>query len=282
MPLQDDTPDSVLAADAASVAISPALTHRLAGFARSMAKDLASGLLDVIMPPVCLACREPVVSHDALCAACWREINFIRPPLCDRLGLPMPFDPGGTIVSAAAIANPPHYDRARAVAPFCAVMRELVHQFKYADAHHARALFGRWLSIAGADLIRDADLLIPVPMHRRRLLARRFNQAALIATEIARRERKTCAPLLLLRRIKPTPTQIGLTSAQRRRNVAGAFALGPGAALRIAGCNVLLVEDVITTGATINACARILKRADAARVDVLALAIRPPGSTVVT
>src|SRR5262245_40981709 len=140
---------------------------------------------DLILPPSCLACREPLAEHDTLCAGCWRQIEFIRPPLCDRLGIPMPFDAGGTMVSAAAVADPPAYGRARAVARFSGVMRDLVHGLKYHDHHHARRLFGRWLSEAGADLIRDAEVVVPVPLGRWRLISRRFNQSAILARELA-------------------------------------------------------------------------------------------------
>ena len=192
----------------------------------------------------------------------------------------MPFDPGGTVVSASALADPSDYVRTRAVALFSAVMRDLVHRFKYADTLHARVRFGRWLVVAGADLIADCDLIMPVPTHTRRLLSRRFNQAAILAREVARLESKAFAPDLL-RRTRATRSQIGLTNAQRRTNVTGAFRLARRAEERITGRRVLLVDDVITTRATINACARTLKRAGATSVDAVALAIRPPGSTMV-
>ncbi len=263
--------------DQSEAAIAPPPTRILA--VRDHLKALAARTLDLIIPPSCLACREPIATHDSICAACWREIRFVRAPLCDRLGLPMPFDPGGTVISAAAIAHPPDYDRARAVALFSAVMRDLIHQFKYADAHHARTRFGKWLAGAGAELIADCDLILPVPMHRRRLLTRRYNQAAILARELARQENMPFAPTLLVRR-KATRSQVGLTTPQRRANVAGAFRLARGAEKRIAGKRILLIDDVITTGATTNACARTLKRGGATGVDVLALAIRPPGSTL--
>ncbi len=95
--------------------------------------------LDVILPPLCLNCQTRLADHDALCPDCWRRIDFIRPPLCDRLGLPMPYDTGGTMISAAAAADPPPYDRARAVARYDGVMRELIHDFKFRDTHDAPA-----------------------------------------------------------------------------------------------------------------------------------------------
>jgi ComF family protein len=252
----------------------------LAGRIHRAGLSFADGLADLIIPPACLACQEPLAGHDAICASCWTDISFIRAPLCDRLGLPMPFDTGGTIVSAAATANPPNYDRARAVAHFSGVMREMILQFKYGDTHNARKLFGRWLSSAGAELIADCDVIAPVPMHRRHLLARRFNQSALLAQELARTCNRHYEPRLL-NRVRHTESQVGLTSAQRRRNLAGAFAVTERQKARIKGRKILLVDDVITTGTTLNACARAIRRAGAARVDALALAIRTPDSQIV-
>lgn len=227
---------------------------------------------DLVMPPVCLACREPLAVHDALCPSCWREIEFIRPPLCDHLGLPMPFDTGGRMVSAAAAADPPPYDRARAVACYAGVMRDLVHGLKFHDRHDARRLFGRWLTEAGSDLIRDTDVVVPVPLGRWRLIRRHFNQAAILAREVAARTDLAYEPLAL-ERTRQTRAQVGLTRSQRRDNVTGAFTVPARSAALIRGRNVLLVDDVVTTGATVGACAKALKRAGAVRVDVLALAI---------
>ena len=227
---------------------------------------------DIVVPPSCLVCRTSLEEHHVLCAACWREVHFIRAPLCDVLGIPLPFDAGERTVSAGALARPPAYDRARAVAHFSGSMRTLVHQFKYADRHDARALFGRWLAEAGRELLDGADVLVPVPLTRWRLLARRFNQAAILAHELSRQV-GLGLDTHLLQRGRFTKTQVGLTHDQRRRNVAGAFSVTRSRRASLQGRNVLLVDDVITTGATAEACARALKRAGAARVDVLALAL---------
>jgi ComF family protein len=227
---------------------------------------------DVIVPPCCVVCRARIGAHHLLCAACWQDVNFIRPPLCDVLGIPLPFDTGERTVSAGAVAHPPAYDRARAVAHYSGTMRTLVHQLKYADRHDARTLFGRWLAEAGRDLLPGADVIVPVPLSRLRLLLRHFNQAAVLARELSRQSGVRMDPLVL-RRTRSTASQVGMTRDQRRRNVAGAFAVPPQRRAAIQGRNVLLVDDVITTGATAEACARTLKRAGAARVDVLALAL---------
>jgi len=239
----------------------------------------ARAAADLVVPPLCLNCRQPLGSHDAICASCCRQIRFIGPPLCDRLGIPLPYDTGVTTVSAAAIANPPDWDRARGVARFGPVMRELIHGFKYNDRHDARRLFGRWLAGAGTELLADADMLVPVPLHRWRLLQRKFNQAQLLAAEIALLERVP-VEAFALERVKSTPAQVGLSEAERRHNLSGAIRIRPGARPRIEGARIVLVDDVITTGSTAAACARVLRRAGAARIDVLALALVTDDSRV--
>jgi ComF family protein len=233
---------------------------------------LAGAAADVLMPPLCLACRHPLAAHHAICARCWSQIDFIRPPLCDRLGIPLPFGIGAPMISAAAAADPPDYDRARAVARFDGVMRELVHDLKFRDRQDVRRLFGRWLAEAGAELLAEADVVIPVPLTRARLIRRRFNQAAILAQEVARLSGRRYEPQLLLRSRRTVP-QVGLSRDQRRKNVAGAFTVSPGRQPALNGARVVLVDDVITTGATVGACARALRRAGAAHVDVLALAM---------
>ena len=159
---------------------------------------------DLIVPPVCLGCRASLSAHHALCAACWRDVGFIRAPLCERMGIPLPFDTGGPTVSAAALAEPPDYDRARAAAHFAGTARRLVHGFKYSDRQETRVLLGAWLETAGHDLLGDAHLIVPVPMSRRRLFWRKFNQAAILAHEIGRRSGLPVAVSVLRRRPPPS------------------------------------------------------------------------------
>lgn len=226
---------------------------------------------DLILPPVCLRCHAPISAHGVLCADCWQGIDFITPPLCDRLGLPLPYGGDPPLLSAMALRHPPLYARARAVARFDGVMRDLIHSFKYSDRHEAAEVFARMLRSAGAELLRDADVIMPVPLHPRRLWTRRYNQAAILARRLAH---ATGVPLDLstLRRVKRTANQVGLSRGDRRQNVAAAFAVAPKAAARIRGKRILLIDDVMTTGSTFGACARVLKDAGAAEVDCLALA----------
>ncbi len=234
--------------------------------------ETARTISDWLLPPVCLVCSRRVVTHNTLCGSCWRGVRFIGPPLCDRLGIPLPFDSGERQISAGAAADPPDYDRARAVGHFTGCLRVLVHNLKYHDKHEPRILLSRWLTAAGHELLADAHLLIPVPLNRRRLLWRRFNQSALLAHEVSRLSGVPVAVHALIRR-KNTPAQVGLSEVQRSLNVRGAFQVPTRAKPLVVGRNIVLIEDVITTGATVNSCARALKRAGAARVDVLALGL---------
>jgi ComF family protein len=227
---------------------------------------------DLVIPPCCLICRARLTAHHNVCPTCWKGINFIRQPLCDVLGIPLPYGTGDRTVSAAAVAHPPAYDRARAAAHYGGEMRTLVHRLKFADRQDVRLLCARWLQDAARDLLPGIDLIVPVPLSRLRLLLRQFNQAALLASELSRRTGVPMDPLLL-RRTRSTRSQVGLTRDQRRRNVAGAFGVPQRRRKILEGRNVLLIDDVITTGATVDACARVLRRAGAARIDVAALAM---------
>ncbi|MGI9425207.1 MAG: ComF family protein [Hyphomicrobiaceae bacterium] len=216
---------------------------------------------------------ETTKTHNSLCAGCWLDIRFITHPLCDRLGIPLPFDPGGgPILSAAALAKETDFERTRVVAHYSGVMRKLIHLFKYADQHAPAQLFTAWIEHAASELISDATVIVPVPLHYTRLLSRRFNQSAIIARRLAVRTDRPVVVDALVRRRK-TASQVGLTRDQRRRNLRGAFAVRDSGVPGIKDQNVLLIDDVITTGTTVEACARSLKRCGARRIDVAALAL---------
>jgi len=236
-------------------------------------------LLNVVYPPACLVCRAAVADHGGLCANCWREIGFIEAPFCERLGAPFERELGqGALVSPEAAANPPAFRRARAVARYDSDgARALAYRLKYRDRMDLAEPIGRWMARAGAALLADADLIVPVPLHRRRLFARRFNQAAALARVIAR---ESGAPLdtMSLMRVKPTATQVGFSRAQRIANLSGAFRVDDARAAQLRGKNILLVDDVLTTGATANAASRALLKAGVSAVDLLVFARAVAGS----
>jgi ComF family protein len=228
-------------------------------------------VLDVGLPPLCPACRAPLADPGGLCAGCWSRLAFIAPPYCERLGIPFVYDPGPGILSMAAIADPPAYTRARAAVRYDDVARTLVHAFKYADRLDLAPIMGGWMARAGRELLAEADALVPVPLHWRRLWARRFNQSAALAKIMAA---ASGVPLMHdgLRRVRATPQQVGLPRAQRATNVQGAFRVPPNRRAEVRGRRLVLVDDVLTTGATVDTCARALLREGAANVDVIVFA----------
>jgi ComF family protein len=228
-------------------------------------------LVALVYPPVCVACRAATGEAQALCAHCWGEIGFIERPYCERLGTPFAVDLGPGLLSPAAIADPPVFARARAVCRFEGVARELVHRLKYGDRAELALTLGRMMVQAGHELIAEADLVVPVPLHRTRLWSRRFNQAALLAGTVARIAALPHAPAALAR-VKHTRRQVGLTRAQRAGNLQGAFRVPDDARPQLEGRRILLVDDVLTTGATANAAARALLRGGARQVDLLTFA----------
>lgn len=239
-------------------------------------RRMLMAVADLAMPPVCVSCQTPLVTHHALCAPCWAGIDFIRQPLCDRLGLPMPYGVGEGMISAAAAANPPPYDRARSVGIYAGTLKTLVHDFKFRDHQELRRLFVRWLLDAGAPFWADADLIVPVPLHRRRLLKRRFNQSAVLGRALGPLTGVPCRTNVL-QRTRATAQQVGLTYQQRIDNVRGAFAVPENMAAQVCQARVVLLDDVITTGATVAACATALRKAGAGEVNVLAVALTVPG-----
>jgi ComF family protein len=228
-------------------------------------------ILDIALPPLCPSCREPLGDGVGLCAPCWSKLALIEKPYCARLGIPFAYDPGPGILSMEAIAAPPAYDRARAAVRYDDVARALVQRFKYSDRLDLAPMMGRWMARAGRELLDGADALLPVPLHWRRLWARRFNQAAALAGTISEISGVPVQHGAILR-ARATAQQVGLSRPQRADNVQGAFRVPAEQKAHIAGKRLVLIDDVLTSGATVDTCARALLRAGAAHVDVLVFA----------
>ena len=228
-------------------------------------------VLDFFYPPTCVACPAFTQDHHLLCAACWQYMPFITRPVCDRLGLPLPVDYGEALISLRAMADPPVFARARSVAVYSGVARDLVHDLKYGNRLELVAPMAAWMAQIGASLLQEHAVLVPVPMHLWRFLWRRFNQAALLAAEIGRLKGIEVV-YDVLRRVRATRPQPGLSKAERARNLQGAFRVRDEKALVLQDRHVVLIDDVLTSGATASACARAVLKAGARSVDLLCFA----------
>ncbi len=229
------------------------------------------GLLDVVTPPLCPLTGEPVSAPGLLSPSAWARIQFVESPVCNHCGAPFSHEIAAEAICARCAAEPPDFDSARAAVVYDEASHGLIVSFKHSDRTELARLFAGWLKRAGAPLFAEDVILAPTPLHRRRLISRRFNQAALLALALGRATSLPVEPMLL-QRIRSTPPQKNLSPDARRRNVAGAFAVREDMNARVAGARILLIDDVLTTGATLSACARALKRAGARRVDALVLA----------
>ncbi len=244
------------------------------GNGKRLLKDsLAPLLLDSMFPPHCPSCRMETDIPHTLCAECFSKTRFLTAPFCACCGHPFPYAMGDNALCAKCLERLPPYDRARSALRYDEITRPLVTRLKYADQTGLAPYGARLLYRAGGELFEDADWLIPVPMHWRRLAKRRFNQSALLARALS----KLCGVNVLpqgLRRVRATTPQAGLSYRRRQANLRRAFAVGPGMESLIQERHIVLIDDVMTTGATIEACVKTLRKANPATVSVLTLTRR--------
>tara|TARA_R110000787_G_scaffold16825_11_gene52992 strand:+ start:4986 stop:5756 length:771 start_codon:yes stop_codon:yes gene_type:complete len=235
------------------------------------AKGFLRAAADFLWPPRSLVSGQRGVGKGPLAPEEFGQIHFLTGPVCETCGSPFDFDLGPGAVCAPCIARPPRWDRARAAMVYDAASRRPVLDLKRSGRRDGLQTLAGWMVQSGRDLVAEADLIVPVPLHFARLARRGFNQSAWLGQAICR---MSGTPILVdaIKRTRRTPSQAGLSARQRRRNVAGAFTVRKPAIVRISGRRVLLVDDVLTTGATLSACTRALKQAGAANVDVLVLA----------
>ena len=236
---------------------------------RDRVSALSGWLLDVAFPPCCPACHAPVNAQDNFCADCFAALRQISAPQCDCCGIPFAFDAGPSMQCPECMAEPPAFDSARAPLVYDAVSAPLIRSLKFHDRYTGLRRATAMMVAALGERKSEIDLIVPVPLHWRRLMLRRFNQSALMAYGLSRALEIPCMPHALKRTRYTTP-QMRLPRAERLQNVRNAFAVPE--AVPLQGRTVLLIDDVVTTGATVNACANTLRKAGAKAVHVLALA----------
>ncbi len=236
-----------------------------------MTLSRVSQLIDMLYPPECAGCRSPTSAAHGLCPACWTETSFISGPVCDCCGVPVPTaGPTATVRCEGCTSHPPGWDRGRAAILYEGRGREIILRLKHGDRLDLAPILARWLARAGAALLADSDIVAPVPLHWTRLVKRRTNQAA----ELVRRPELGPARRVtdLLIRTARTPPLKGKTRDERHALLRGLIRVNPARAQLITGRNVLLVDDVMTTGATLTAAAEACRSAGARQVYALAVA----------
>ena len=231
-------------------------------------------IIDFILPPRCIVSGEMVDQQGMISSAAWADLNFISAPQCNRCGLPFDFDTGeekeGTICGAC-LKEPPIFDKARAALVYDDASRNIILAYKHADQTQSVPSFITWLNQAGSEMLARADYLVPVPLHRWRILRRRFNQSALMAQYLSESTKIPCL-LEAVHRKHATVTQGHLQVSERKKNVKNAFALNPKCVEQIRNKHIILIDDVYTTGATITECTKVLLKGGAASVNILTLA----------
>ncbi len=237
---------------------------------KKFAKDLLSGSLQAVFPPGCLKCGDPLESPGNLCNICWPQLTFISEPCCELCGFPFEYSAASSLICGSCLRKAPSFARARAVLKYDEACRNMVLAFKHADQTRNAPAFAGWMYRAAPDMVAECDIICAAPLHPFRLLRRRYNQSALLALELARLSCRPALPDLLYRK-RPTPSQGGLNATARRRNVDGVFAVTPKWLSRIENTRILLLDDVLTTGATVEASSKALLNAGAAKIDVLTL-----------
>jgi ComF family protein len=229
------------------------------------------GAIDLILPNQCAACSELVEGGGVLCGACWRETPFVSGLVCDGCGVPLPGADEAGVFCDECLAWPPVWSRGRAALIYRDTAKKLVLALKHGDRLDLVGPASEWMARAAGPLLERDTVVVPVPVHRWRLMRRRYNQAALLAQGIAGRMGRTCLPDALVR-VRPTGSQDGKTRDERYMNLDGAFRVEPGRAAALAGRPVLLVDDVMTSGATLTGCTEALRAAGAADVSTVVLA----------
>ncbi|PYF11786.1 ComF family protein [Rhodobacter viridis] len=227
--------------------------------------------LHTVFPPRCICCGAAVSTDYGLCGPCWRETSFISGAVCDCCGLPLPGDEAGTVLCDDCLASPRPWARGRAAFLYAGTGRKLVLQLKHADRLDLVPPLALMLARAAEPILRPKMLVAPVPLHRLRLVRRKFNQSAMLAQGLARERGLACVPDLFVR-TRPTAAMEGMTRGERRTNLEGAIAVTPKHLDRIKGKHLLLIDDVLTSGSTLEATAEAALAAGASKVSVAVLA----------
>lgn len=238
---------------------------------------IMAAIINVILPPRCIFTGDTVDAQGTISPSAWASLAFISTPYCAACGFPFEFEAGDAdALCAACLKEPPVFDKGRSALRYDDASRDFILGFKHGDRMHAVTSMVPWLKMAGAEFWEEADVIVPVPLHRWRLMRRRYNQAAVMAIAMAKAMGKGSVPDALIR-TRSTPSQGHLKAREREANVKSAFVVRDKRRNLIVGKNIILIDDVYTTGSTVSECAKALRQAGAQKIFVLTLArvVRP-------
>jgi ComF family protein len=240
----------------------------------STALKIKQAILDIVMPPRCISCGVMVNEHGGICPECWKDTKFIGTHQCKICGLPFEFDMGKDALCKYCTSEKPKFSKVRSVCEYDGVARKIAVKFKFRDHTHLAKPLAKLMINAAPELVVKADIITPVPLHFRRRISRKYNQAGLLALNIAKISGIKYQPLLM-QRTRATKRQTSLNRQQRQENVENAFTCS---VADLKGKTILLIDDVMTTGSTLNECAKALKAQGAQRVYGLVFARVKPST----
>jgi ComF family protein len=234
-------------------------------------KKYLTPFLNILIPHTCLGCRKVMPEESSLCPECWKKMDFLSTPFCPQCAQPFEVAAEQNLLCGKCLESLPAFSQTRALWVYNDASKSVILRFKHADATYAAPTFAKWLRRAGHDILHEADYLIPVPLHWTRLFKRKYNQAALLANCLSKETKIPCLPHSL-KRIKATPPQGSFSFKERQKNTERAFFISSKEALPLQNKCVILIDDVMTSGSTVSACAATLLKSGVQKVYVLVLA----------
>lgn len=228
-------------------------------------------VIDYLLPPVCGCCGDTVFEDVGICSLCWKKLTFLSNPCCEACGYPFDLSLGKGAICGECERAPKSFSRCRAALAYNEHSKGMIIGYKHADRTYLTKLFSKWMALSGGGVMETADIIVPVPLHPRRLLTRKYNQSALLAQRLARVHKKLYLPDLVIR-TRHTASQGRFSNRGRWRNVRSAFQLNAKYANMYQRERIVIIDDVYTTGATLDACSRALKQGGISNIDALVLA----------
>ena len=235
---------------------------------------LLNSIIKLIFPPKCPLCEKIVEEDETLCKDCWEKIKFIKEPFCDKCSSPLDYKASSKVICAHCLQTKPLYIKLRSAVVYNSFVSKIIFKFKFYDKIHLKRFMAKVMVNAAQDIIKDIDILIPIPLHKKRLIFRKYNQSLLLAEEIAKITNKQVIYNFLYKN-KHTIPQVKLKQKDRIKNIKGKFSINKNYLKEIdkyTNLNFALIDNVVTTGSTIKECIKVLNKVGIKNVYVISFA----------